>query len=62
MGDWIDPDTADSAKQVASLVDDRVFDLVFSDEFEVDGRGFGDGSDDRWTALHKNDYTNTALQ
>jgi len=35
---------------------------VFSDEFETDGRQFGDGFDPRWTALEKNDYTNSALQ
>ena len=33
-----------------------------SDEFEQDGRSFADGQDDKWTALHKNDYTNAALQ
>lgn len=25
-------------------------------------RTFGDGHDPRWTAMHKNDYTNQALQ
>jgi len=37
------------------------FRLVFSDEFEVAGRSFEDGTDTRWTALEKNDYTNNAL-
>ena len=40
---------------------ERTFDLVFSDEFNVAGREFRDGSDPRWTAIHKNDYTNDAL-
>ena len=32
--------------------------LVFSDEFESDGRTFGDGQDSRWTALDHAPYTN----
>ncbi|GKY98701.1 hypothetical protein MPSEU_000826400 [Mayamaea pseudoterrestris] len=35
--------------------------LVFSDEFNVAARTFDDGTDPRWTSLHKNDYTNDAL-
>jgi hypothetical protein len=34
--------------------------LVFSDEFNIPFRTFGDGNDPRWTALDKNDYTNNA--
>jgi hypothetical protein len=37
------------------------FHLVFSDEFNIPGRTFEDGSDPRWTAMEKNDYTNAAL-
>lgn len=37
------------------------YELVFSDEFNADGRSFADGSDPKWTALDKNDYTNGAL-
>lgn len=40
---------------------DRIFELVFSDEFNTPNRTFGDGTDPRWTALDKNDYTNDAL-
>lgn len=40
----------------------KTYDLVFSDEFEVAGRSFADGSDPRWTSINKNDYTNAALQ
>ena len=39
----------------------RTFDLVFSDEFNIEGRELRDGADPRWTALDKNDYTNNAL-
>ena len=35
--------------------------LVFSEEFNVPGRTFEDGTDPRWTSLEKNDYTNDAL-
>lgn len=37
------------------------YQLVFSEEFNVPGRSFEDGTDPRWTALEKNDYTNDAL-
>ena len=37
------------------------FELVMSDEFNVEGRSFADGHDPKWTALDKNDYTNGAL-
>ena len=40
---------------------ERTFELVFSDEFNTPFRNFRDGSDPRWTALDKNDYTNDAL-
>jgi hypothetical protein len=54
---WVDPDTTLQAQITRSLYekDARPFQLVFSDEFEQDGRTFHDGSDPRWTAIHKND-------
>ena len=54
---WIDPDTPLRSRTTESHFrdDSRRFDLVFSDEFEQEGRDFSDGSDPRWTALHKND-------
>lgn len=58
---WVDPDSPESVLEVRSLVDDAKVSLVFSDEFEVSGRRFDDGLDPRWTAIHKNDYTNAAL-
>lgn len=59
---WVDVDTPLSAHETRSLFDDRPFQLVFSDEFEVPGRTFQDSQDPAWTAVHKNDYTNEALQ
>ena len=61
-GHWVDPDTPSAAHSEKSLVDGRVFGLVMSDEFNVPSRSFDDGQDSTWTAIHKNDYTNGALQ
>ncbi len=61
-GSWVDPDSAAADLKTRSLVDGQELEMVFSDEFNVPGRSFNDGHDPRWTALHKNDYTNTALQ
>mmetsp|Transcript_10252 Transcript_10252/g.17148 ORF Transcript_10252/g.17148 Transcript_10252/m.17148 type:complete len:805 (-) Transcript_10252:212-2626(-) len=61
LGGWIDPDTLASEKSLTSYVDGRKYNLVFSDEFNTEGRYFHDGSDPRWTSIHKDDYTNYAL-
>jgi beta-glucanase (GH16 family) len=63
VASWVDPDTPTEFRTTESLHDGdgRKYELVFSDEFEQDGRNFQDGNDPRWTALHKNDYTNAAL-
>ncbi|GAX26071.1 hypothetical protein FisN_4Hh425 [Fistulifera solaris] len=62
---WVDPDTpaVEKVPQRRALTpgDNRHYNLVFSDEFEIDGRTFNDGYDPRWTAINKNDYTNKAL-
>ncbi|KAL3772837.1 hypothetical protein ACHAW5_009514 [Stephanodiscus triporus] len=60
---WIDPDTPEKFLTTAANYhkDTRDYELVFSDEFEQDGRSFEDGADPRWTAIDKNDYTNEAL-
>ena len=65
---WIDPDTPNEARTIYSNPrlpflndDERVFDLVFSDEFEIDDRTMHDGRDPRWTALHSDDLTNNPL-
>lgn len=47
-GEWIDLDTPSSACHTRGL--DAPYSLVFSDEFELDGRSFIDGADARWTA------------
>jgi beta-glucanase (GH16 family) len=62
-GGWIDPDTPSIFHTTKPLTtgDERDYKLVFSDEFETDGRSFADGEDPRWTAIDKNDYTNDAL-
>ena len=58
---WIDPDTHSSVENITFYVDGRLHRLVFSDEFNTNNRKFHDGTDPRWTALHKDDYTNFAL-
>jgi len=65
---WIDPDTPLDQRQIVSFPElpfsndvRRTFDLVFSDEFNVDGRTFHDGQDPKWTALHSDDLTNNPL-
>ena len=61
-GGWVDPDTHESARTTVGHEDGRAYELVFSDEFNVNGRNFKNGNDPKWTALNKNDYTNDALQ
>lgn len=58
---WIDPATTDRARRTRSYVNGRSHKLVFSDEFNTDGRYFHDGNDPRWTSINKDDYTNYAL-
>lgn len=60
-GGWVDEMTPHGRRTRRSLFDGTPHELVFSDEFETDGRTFADGDDPRWTALEKNDYTNDAL-
>lgn len=54
---WVDPDTPEEFHTTTANYhnDKREYDLVFSDEFEQDGRSFEDGADPRWTAIDKND-------
>jgi len=60
---WVDPDSPKDVQMTKPLTpgDGRRYELVFSDEFETQGRTFKDGEDPRWTAINKNDYTNSAL-
>eukprot|EP01051_Picozoa_sp_SAG22_P007975 SAG22_NODE_583_length_8878_cov_47.533546_7_plen_268_part_00 len=56
--EWIDEDSRASVCTTVSSVDPTgQYNLVFSDEFEVEGRTFKDGDDPRWTALHMHPYT-----
>lgn len=59
---WIDKDTQLSDFTVQSYISGHTSHLVFSDEFDVSGRTFYDSNDPRWTSIHKDDYTNDALQ
>jgi beta-glucanase (GH16 family) len=61
LSTWVDQDTPSANFSTQSFVDGRIFQIVYSDEFEVPGRIFADGADPRWTAVNKNDYTNNAL-
>ncbi|CAM9582664.1 unnamed protein product, partial [Heterosigma akashiwo] len=59
---FIDIDTPEDSYTVQSIEDQREYELVFSDEFNEEGRLFYDGYDPKWTVMHKDDYTNAALQ
>jgi len=54
------PSSAPSTATQSPTSPKRIYDLVFSDEFNSPRRTFEDGADPRWTALEKNDYTNDA--
>jgi beta-glucanase (GH16 family) len=47
----VDPATPKSAYTRTSFVDGQSYDLVFSDEFNVDGRSFYPGDDPYWEAV-----------
>ena len=57
-GEWVDFDTPYDACTTTSHKTGQRMKLVFSDEFESDGRMFRDGEDARWTALDHAPYTN----
>ena len=59
---WVDVDTPEEVKKTTAKEDGYPYHLVFSDEFNVNGRNFNDGNDPRWTSINKDDYTNFALQ
>jgi beta-glucan synthesis-associated protein KRE6 len=61
QSNWIDPDTRPEDRSITSYATEKTYSLIFSDEFNVNNRRFDDGHDPRWTAIHKNDYTNYAL-
>ncbi|KAG0260485.1 hypothetical protein BGZ95_004442, partial [Linnemannia exigua] len=47
----VDPDTPEEKKMTVAK-DGQPWDLVFSDEFNQDGRGFGPGQDSHWEAVN----------
>lgn len=51
MPELIDKDTPDSAKKRTGF-DGEEYELVFSDEFETDGRTFWPGDDPYWEAVN----------
>ena len=58
----IDPDTPDGMRATVGLGDGLPYTLVMSDEFEREGRRFGEqAGDPRWTAVSRNDDTNNNL-
>lgn len=56
---WCDPDTP-AASRVTVDAAGAEHSLVFSDEFEQEGRDLSNGQDKRWTAIDKSDYTNAS--
>lgn len=52
VGNWglVDLETPDEAKTFASYMDGSDWELVFSDEFNTDGRTFYPGDDPYWEA------------
>ncbi|CAK4619342.1 unnamed protein product [Aphanomyces euteiches] len=60
-GIWIDVDTPQTAQQKVSSRGES-WDLVMSDEFEIDGRSFVAGKDHLWTALDLADGVNSAME
>ncbi|ETV75249.1 hypothetical protein H257_10441 [Aphanomyces astaci] len=61
IGVWVDVDTPMSARQVRTSRGET-WDLVMSDEFQLDGRSFRPGDDHLWTALDIPDGVNAALE
>ena len=57
---WIDVDTQPENRNARSFTDGKIYDLVMSDEFNRDGRGFADGHDPMWTGIDKSDDDQTA--
>ncbi|RHZ41812.1 hypothetical protein DYB26_002346 [Aphanomyces astaci] len=61
VGIWVDVDTPLDSRTKVSSRGER-WDLVMSDEFEIDGRSFHAGKDHLWTALDIPDGVNAALE
>ncbi|KAF0693349.1 Aste57867_15681 [Aphanomyces stellatus] len=61
VGIWVDVDTPQAAMKKKTSRG-QTWDLVMSDEFEIDGRSFKAGKDHLWTALDIPDGVNAALE
>ncbi|CAK4682279.1 hypothetical protein AeMF1_004220 [Aphanomyces euteiches] len=61
VGIWVDVDTPAKAMTKLSTRGEK-WELVMSDEFEIDGRTFEAGKDHLWTALDIPDGVNAALE
>ena len=58
----IDPDTPQEAYSFTDYVHGKQWDLVFSDEFNVDGRTFYPGDDPYWEAVDLNYWQTEDLE
>ncbi|ETV99869.1 hypothetical protein H310_07904 [Aphanomyces invadans] len=58
---WVDVDTPASARKIRTSRG-ATWDLVMSDEFQIEGRSFRPGEDHLWTALDIPDGVNAALE
>lgn len=58
----IDPDTPNDAKSKVGLQDGQKYSLVFSDEFNTDGRSFYPGDDPFWEAVDLNYWATGDLE
>ncbi|KAG8708287.1 hypothetical protein FRC09_001334 [Ceratobasidium sp. 395] len=58
----IDPDTPKSAYTRTSLANGQTFDLVFSDEFNTEGRSFYPGDDPYWEAVDMHYWSTNNLE
>eukprot|EP00965_Chrysotila_dentata_P185118 6111369-Pleurochrysis_carterae.AAC.2 len=56
--EWVDPDTPPEKCTIRSHRDGVEHILVFSDEFETDGRTFFNGDDSKWSAIDLPPSTN----
>lgn len=57
---WIDPDTSENVKTVNSYTNNKQYDIIMSDEFNIDNRKFVNGFDPMWTSIHKSDDDQTS--
>jgi hypothetical protein len=59
---YIDSDTPEADRTIVRYKDGVVLQLVMSDEFQEDGRGFGPNEDPIFEAINSPDTENSALE